>query len=784
MMYRVISRSFRKKKNILNLFLVSLVFFICLNVSMRGIRDSPISDDEVISIEPESKAKKKSYEFLDELAKPIAPDTRIEDIPSYKIPCNTISATAKNALKRTKTNRCRQMIADAACKLSYNVAIPTTVHNTCKRFENATSVKIRHHGCHKDDRKNRVLGVSHKWFHDDNTVELCIDFCRDGMGAAYAGVEFGAECHCGYKINSIQELNYRQCNIACPGDSLQNCGGDLAINVFSTGATEIEPPKLPNHETSPAVLAFHIGLNGRKIRQIKQMLQALYSPKHYYLLHVDLRQDYLYNELKKLEDMFPNVRLQKHRIKGIWGAPSLYQLLRHGLKELLEWAPDWDFFINLSESCFPLQKLDKIEKYYGANQGRNFFWSYSSLPDRRLKQNRLQEHFVECDDYVYIVGERKWPKNLRVDSGADWYTMHRSFAEFVSDRNNPLIQELEKIQNFSFVPTENFFHMALQNSQFCSTRWNENHRILSWGDFPDGQCNHNEFGDYGGCSPQALKFEDIKKLKDLEGYKNFFARKFDSTVSQTVLTAMDEEVFGEYHQDTPALDSFWECIYHHQYDSNPSMVQFSKYLFSYMVGQKKIDFIQQNTKVIGLEEINTFYHDDRYEGSLIKYRIKNPSLVYEVDMVPRRQMIRPDMRRLKQGRLKMTFLIFHMEKDLQPGVWSLLIETFGNLVGYVDFPVFPETLDTKLNNPESLLRGPASVGVEINEFLSNRNWPEIYSAEEMAYFLLKKFYRVNSHCVLEDGMVENFTSVTDNCKSTKWSSLSPDPKSEFIRLNG
>ena len=101
-------------------------------------------------------------------------------------------------------------------------------------------------------------------------------------------------------------------------------------------------------------IAFFLALNGRQIRQVKQLLRNIYSPDHIYLIHVDEKAHVLYSELLYLEEKYDNIFLERKRVRGTWGSPSLLHGILNGIKTLLELG-EWDYWINLSESCFPLE---------------------------------------------------------------------------------------------------------------------------------------------------------------------------------------------------------------------------------------------------------------------------------------------------------------------------------------------------------------------------------------------------------------------------------------------
>ena len=68
------------------------------------------------------------------------------------------------------------------------------------------------------------------------------------------------------------------------------------------------------------------------------------------------RQSYLYRELLKLEEILPNVRLARERMATIWGGASLLKAHFTFIKALLgmtDWS--WDYYINLSESDYPIK---------------------------------------------------------------------------------------------------------------------------------------------------------------------------------------------------------------------------------------------------------------------------------------------------------------------------------------------------------------------------------------------------------------------------------------------
>ncbi|KAF2001319.1 WSC-domain-containing protein [Amniculicola lignicola CBS 123094] len=62
------------------------------------------------------------------------------------------------------------------------------------------------------------------------TVQICQAYCS---GYAYFGLEFGAECYCGNRINPLSTIaDPTQCNIACKGSNSQCCGAGSRMQIY------------------------------------------------------------------------------------------------------------------------------------------------------------------------------------------------------------------------------------------------------------------------------------------------------------------------------------------------------------------------------------------------------------------------------------------------------------------------------------------------------------------------------------------------------------------------
>lgn len=88
--------------------------------------------------------------------------------------------------------------------------------------------------CVSDSKLDRVLPDLME-VNSEMTIAMCLSYCRSN-GYSYAGVEYKEECHCGNYPEGGFESRYtwpNKCDMQCPGDSSQNCGGAGAMSVWS-----------------------------------------------------------------------------------------------------------------------------------------------------------------------------------------------------------------------------------------------------------------------------------------------------------------------------------------------------------------------------------------------------------------------------------------------------------------------------------------------------------------------------------------------------------------------
>ncbi|XP_009477647.1 sialate:O-sulfotransferase 2 [Pelecanus crispus] len=90
--------------------------------------------------------------------------------------------------------------------------------------------RARYIGCYVDNTRRRTLrGVSF-FDYKKMTVFRCQDNCAE-RGYLYAGLEFGAECYCGHKVQA-SNASESECNMECKGERSNTCGGVNRLSIY------------------------------------------------------------------------------------------------------------------------------------------------------------------------------------------------------------------------------------------------------------------------------------------------------------------------------------------------------------------------------------------------------------------------------------------------------------------------------------------------------------------------------------------------------------------------
>uniref|UniRef100_A0A3Q2XPW4 WSC domain containing 1 n=1 Tax=Hippocampus comes TaxID=109280 RepID=A0A3Q2XPW4_HIPCM len=101
----------------------------------------------------------------------------------------------------------------------------TYTHAMMSNSHNGTYI-----GCFLHNISERALGGIMLYDLRKMTSSLCQDTCSES-GYQFAGLEYGAECHCGNRINSPQVAE-EDCSLACRGERGSPCGGVGRLSIY------------------------------------------------------------------------------------------------------------------------------------------------------------------------------------------------------------------------------------------------------------------------------------------------------------------------------------------------------------------------------------------------------------------------------------------------------------------------------------------------------------------------------------------------------------------------
>lgn len=565
---------------------------------------------------------------------------------SFRPDCAITTKEAVSAIRRAKTLSCKQEIANLTCLDHAGRLYPKRLPRYCP----SKGRKMGEHlGCFQDEKKQRLLS-GHLFKQANNTPERCTNLCLQS-GYPLAGLQYGMECFCGDTYPSAKLiLSQADCDIPCSGDESIRCGGYYKMDIYHTGLSKLPRPQpdsmtVLNSTEPPARVLYLLTLNGRAVRQVRRLIKALYHVQSYFFIHVDSRQDYLFRELLPLETQFANIRLSRWRLSTIWGGASLLSMMLHCMEEVLDivdWN-DWDFFINLSESDFPIKTHKELIAFLTKNKKKNFLKSHGKDTQRFITRQGLDKTFHECDTHMWRIGNRELPMGIRIDGGSDWVAISRDFVWFVVHDSSELTVGLKTIFRQTLLPAESFFHILLQNSKFCETSVDNNLHVTNWKRKVGCRCQYKHVVDWCGCSPNVFKPEDWKRIRTADSRPFYFARKFEPIINQAVIDQLETWLYGPVPEDMSALTSYWQNEYHFN-DTSP-MVDDAFYTIYRSFSRLSVNLLEYLARTCMLSTVNvleaTLYNEkDTYKGTLVLFEATSETphvetVLLETQVMPR-----------------------------------------------------------------------------------------------------------------------------------------------------
>ncbi|KAL5572955.1 hypothetical protein UlMin_022552 [Ulmus minor] len=321
----------------------------------------------------------------------------------------------------------------------------------------------------------------------------------------------------------------------------------LSTNQTSPIFAESKILDSPPPPARPAIPRFAYLISGSRgdLEKLWRTLKALYHPLNQYIVHLDLEAPaderlQLASRVQN-ETIFAevgNVYMITKANMVTYRGPTMVANTLHACAILLKRNKDWDWFINLSASDYPLVTQDDLLFTFSKlDRNLNFIEHTSQLgwkEDKRAMPLIIDPglYLSTKQDIFWVTPRRSLPTAFKLFTGSAWMVLSRSFVEYcVWGWDNLPRTLLMYYTNFVSSP-EGYFQTVICNEpEFAKTAVNHDLHYISW-DMPPRQ------------HPHTLTLNDTDKMISSN---TAFARKF--------------------RQDDPAMDKIDKDLLHRKKES-------------------------------------------------------------------------------------------------------------------------------------------------------------------------------------------------------------------------
>lgn len=312
---------------------------------------------------------------------------------------------------------------------------------------------------------------------------------------------------------------------------------DLRRSHYQSGHAGVEAPRL----------AYLISGTKGDSHRMMRTLQAVYHPRNQYILHLEFeappRERLDLTALVKNDPTFrevENVRVMAQSNLITYKGPTMIACTLQAIAILLKESLEWDWFINLSASDYPLVTQDDL-LYVFSNVSRSLnFIEHDQISGWKLK-HRSKSIIIDPGLYLSKKYEVTWstqrrsvPTSFKLFTGSAWVMVTRSFLEYcIWGWDNFPRTILMYYVNFISSP-EGYFHTVIcNNEEYRKTAISHDLHYIAW-DNPPKQ------------HPRVLSVKDFDKMLKSNAP---FARKFEK--DDPVLDRIDKELLGRTGRFVP-----------------------------------------------------------------------------------------------------------------------------------------------------------------------------------------------------------------------------------------
>ncbi|KAH8490474.1 hypothetical protein Peur_065971 [Populus x canadensis] len=339
--------------------------------------------------------------------------------------------------------------------------------------------------------------------------------------------------------------------------------------------SELEPPRL----------AYLISGTKGDNQRMMRTLQAVYHPRNQYILHLDLeappRERLMLGGYVKNDPTFQevgNVRVMAQSNLVTYKGPTMFACTLQAIAIMLRESLEWDWFINLSASDYPLVTQDDLLHVF-SNLSRNLnFIEHTQLTGWKLN-SRAKPIIVDPglysskkSDLYFTTQRRSLPTSFKLFTGSAWVMLTRSFLEYcIMGWENLPRTILMYYTNFISSP-EGYFHTVICNTEeFQNTAIGHDLHYIAW-DSPPKQ------------HPISLTMKDFDKMVKSNAP---FARKFAR--DDPVLDKIDKEILNRTGRFAPGA---W-CIGGSDNGSDPCSIRGNYSVFRPGPGAQRLQELLQ-----------------------------------------------------------------------------------------------------------------------------------------------------------------------------------------------